>query len=188
MKLNLLAVSTLLALAAAQDASSTSTGASSATTSLSPEASCAVKCADTDRCCIAACYKVPCPSDSMANATNTCVAACPQGSGTPADTDAYSQCQARCFSSHFFPASATNAGSQATGGSSGSSDATATKSGSSSSETGSSSESGSGSSSGTASSTGASASSTENAAAIAQLKVGVSAAGVLGVALGIWAL
>lgn len=44
MKLNLLAVSTLLALAAAQDASSTSTGASSATTSLSPEASCAVKC------------------------------------------------------------------------------------------------------------------------------------------------
>ncbi|KAL4891238.1 hypothetical protein BDV59DRAFT_182828 [Aspergillus ambiguus] len=184
MKLNLLALSSLLALAVAQDASTTSTGASSATTSLSPEASCALKCADTDRCCIAACYKVPCPSDSMANDTNTCVAACPQGSGTPADTEAYSQCQARCFSSHFFPASATNGGnSQATAGSN---DATATKSGSSSSQTGSSSESSGGS--GTASSTGASASSTENAASIAQLKLGVSAIGVVGVALGIWAL
>lgn len=59
---------------------------------------------------MAACYKVPCPSDSQANDTTSCVAACPQGSGTPKDTDKYASCQASCYSSHFFPASATGSG------------------------------------------------------------------------------
>lgn len=57
-----------------------------------------------DLCCIAKCYKVPCPSESQANDTNSCVAACPQGTGTPADTEKYTNCQQNCFSSHFFPA------------------------------------------------------------------------------------
>ncbi|KAF9884433.1 hypothetical protein FE257_001764 [Aspergillus nanangensis] len=184
MKLNILALASLLALAAAQDASTTSTGGASATTSLSPEASCAKKCGDTDRCCVAACYKVPCPSDQQANDTNECVAACPQGTGSPSDTEKYAQCQSRCFSSHFFPI--TDGGSQPTGASN--SDATATGT-SGNSDSGSNGSSGSGAKetgTGTATGTGASASSTENAAPITQ--VGVSAAGILGVALGLFVL
>lgn len=57
-----------------------------------------------DVCCIAACFKVPCPSDNQANDTNKCVSACPQGTGTPADTQKYADCEQKCFSSHFFPA------------------------------------------------------------------------------------
>ncbi|PYI00922.1 hypothetical protein BO78DRAFT_328898 [Aspergillus sclerotiicarbonarius CBS 121057] len=182
-----LVLSSLLALAVAQDASSTSSS-STTTVSLSPQASCATKCADTDTCCIAQCYEVPCPNDAQANDTTSCVAACPQGSGTPSDQKSYASCQNSCYSSYFFPASATgSSGSSATKASS--NDASTTKSGSSSSSTGSSSNSKSGSSgSGTSTATGSHASSTENAAAITQLKLGVSAAGVLGFVLAAWAL
>ena len=61
-------------------------------------------------CCRAKCYKVPCPSDSQANDTNHCVAACPQGNGTAADTQRYSDCEQRCYSSHFFPATDASGG------------------------------------------------------------------------------
>ena len=73
----------------------------------------------------------------MANDTTSCVAACPQGSGSPSDQRSYASCQSSCYSSYFFPASATGAsGSSAT--TAGSNDASTTKSGSSSSSTGSS--------------------------------------------------
>ncbi|RHZ66329.1 uncharacterized protein CDV56_102065 [Aspergillus thermomutatus] len=184
---NIIAISSLLVLATAQSTTTTSTAAST-TTSLSPEASCAAKCASGDVCCVAGCYKVPCPSDQQANDTISCVAACPQGSGTPSDTDKYASCQSSCYSSHFFPATMTNAGSSGTGVSS--NDATTTGSGSSSSETGSS---GSGSSktsgsSSTGTSSGSNASTTANAAAVSQLQLGVSAAGLLGFVLAAWAL
>ncbi|GKZ22229.1 hypothetical protein AbraIFM66951_007482 [Aspergillus brasiliensis] len=180
-----IALSSLLALAVAQDSSSTTSSATT-TASLSPQASCATKCSETDICCVAQCYSVPCPDNAQANDTTSCVAACPQGSGSPSDQRSYASCQSSCYSSYFFPASATGAsGSQAT--TAGSNDASTTKSGSSSSSTGSSSNSKSGSS-GTSTATGAHASSTENAAAIAQLKLGVSAAGVLGFVLAAWAL
>ena len=67
----------------------------------------------TERCCVADCYKVPCPSESQANDTNSCVAACPQGTGTPADTKKYTECQQNCFNSHFLATgtSATETGS-----------------------------------------------------------------------------
>ncbi|OOF97360.1 hypothetical protein ASPCADRAFT_129047 [Aspergillus carbonarius ITEM 5010] len=130
-----LALSSLLALAVAQDASSTSSSATT-TASLSPQASCATKCADTDICCIAQCYEVPCPNNAQANDTTSCVAACPQGSGSPSDQKSYASCQSSCYSSYFFPASATGAsGSSAT--TAGSNDASTTNSGSSSSSTGS---------------------------------------------------
>ncbi|PWY95726.1 hypothetical protein BO94DRAFT_530467 [Aspergillus sclerotioniger CBS 115572] len=184
-----LALSSLLALAVAQDASST-TASATTTASLSPQASCATKCADTDICCIAECYQVPCPNNAQANDTTSCVAACPQGSGSPSDQKSYASCQSSCYSSYFFPASATGAsGSSAT--TAGSNDASTTKSGSSSSSTGSSSNHKSGSSgsgTGTSTATGSHASSTENAAAITQLKLGVSAAGVVGFILAAWAL
>jgi len=70
----------------------------------------------TERCCIASCYKVPCPSDSQANDTNKCVAACPQGTGTLADTKKYTECQQKCFDNYFFTtgASATETDSSGT--------------------------------------------------------------------------
>ncbi|GFF40601.1 hypothetical protein IFM61606_05592 [Aspergillus udagawae] len=180
---NIIAVSSLLVLATAQ---STTSSAASTTTSQSPEVSCAAKCAATDICCVAGCFKVPCPSDQQANDTVSCVAACPQGSGTPSDTDKYAACQSSCYSSHFFPATMTNAGSTGTGASANT--ATTTGTGSSSSQTGSSGSHASASGSGTATSSGASSSSTHNAAAVNQLQLGVSAAGLLGFVLAAWAL
>lgn len=163
MKLNLIALTSLVALTAAQSTDSTSdsatgtTVAPSATVSLSPQQSCAKKCTlpsflallpkciakltksgdATDLCCIAGCFEVPCPNDSQANDTNTCVAACPQGSGTPSDTERYAACQSSCYSSHFFPITATgNSGASKTSASN--SDATTTGTGKDSSSTGSS--------------------------------------------------
>lgn len=82
---------------------------------------------------MAACYHVPCPSESQANDTNRCVAACPQGNGSAADSKKYADCEQACYSSHFFPA---DNGAAATETSSGSSATVAT--GASASETGSS--------------------------------------------------
>ncbi|GAB1191960.1 hypothetical protein BDV32DRAFT_115583 [Aspergillus pseudonomiae] len=196
MKLNLIALASLVALTAAQSTDSTSeaatgtTAAPTTTVSLTPQQSCAKKCDQTDLCCIAGCFQVPCPNDSQANDTNTCVAACPQGSGTPADTDRYAACQSSCYSSHFFPITATgNSGASKTSAS----DSSATTTGKDSSSTDSSESSGSRSSgsksSGTGTSTGTAATSSEtNAASVAKLQLGVSAAGIAGVAFGIWAL
>lgn len=86
-------------------------------------------------CCIAKCYKVPCPSDSQANDTNSCVAACPQGTGSPADTKKYADCEQSCYSSHFFPADGSSTSETAS--------TAATATGHSATETTSSSESGS---------------------------------------------
>ncbi|KAJ5807906.1 hypothetical protein N7474_009175 [Penicillium riverlandense] len=98
MKFNVLALSALLALAVAQD---TTTAHHAATTADAQD-----RCVGdaNDVCCRARCYKVPCPSDSQANDTNSCVAACPQGNGSAADTQRYSDCEQNCYSSHFFPA------------------------------------------------------------------------------------
>lgn len=113
MKFSVIAFASLVALVTAQDATSTS---------LSPQASCAADCEyfswrvwmsclvnwswlylgdPTDICCNAVCYNVPCPDAAMANDTTACAAACPQGSGTPADTAAYAKCQQSCYSSLF---------------------------------------------------------------------------------------
>ncbi|KAK1139936.1 hypothetical protein N8T08_011013 [Aspergillus melleus] len=191
MKLNLIALAALLGLAVAQ--STTSTGEASATTSLSPEASCAKKCNETDLCCVAQCYKVPCPSDSQADDTVSCVAACPQGTGSPSDTDRYAKCQSSCYSSHFFPATKlTDSDSKTTATSNSDSKTTATDKDSKSSATGSSSgshsHSGSGASAsetGSSTASGSEASETANAAA---LKLGASTAGVIGLVLGALAL
>jgi hypothetical protein len=69
---------------------------------------------DTDVCCRAQCYHVPCPDASMANDTTSCVAACPQGNGSAKDTDAYASCEQSCYSSHFFPATAYTGGATGT--------------------------------------------------------------------------
>ncbi|KNG83275.1 hypothetical protein ANOM_008538 [Aspergillus nomiae NRRL 13137] len=161
MKLNLIALASLVALTAAQSTDSTSeaatgtTAAPTTTVSLTPQQSCAKK-----------------------------------WQWHPADTDRYAACQSSCYSSHFFPITATgNSGASKTDAS----DSSATTTGKGSSSTDSSESSGSRSSgskaSGTGTSTGTAATSSEtNAASVAKIQLGVSAAGIAGVAFGIWAL
>ncbi|KAJ5697164.1 hypothetical protein N7488_010848 [Penicillium malachiteum] len=101
MKFMLVVFFALLALVAAEN---TTAEAPATTVVISAEAQCAKNCNNKDVCCIAKCYHVPCPSDSQATDTNKCVAACPQGTGTPADTKKFEDCEQSCYASHFFPA------------------------------------------------------------------------------------
>ncbi|KAL1971732.1 hypothetical protein VTN31DRAFT_1820 [Thermomyces dupontii] len=133
MKLSVFALSGLLALAAAQNADDNSSSTKTAT--LSPQASCAAKeCEPSDVCCLARCFEVPCPSEAMANDTTECAANCKQGDGSPKDTEEYARCQQNCFSSLFFPATATATGSG--NGATGTSGSSASGTGSNAQETG----------------------------------------------------
>ncbi|CAI7676035.1 hypothetical protein N7533_002137 [Penicillium manginii] len=183
MKLNILALSALLALVAAE----TTTTAAETTTTITAEAQCAKSCTATDTCCIAKCYKVPCPDKTQVNDTNSCVAACPQGTGTAADTKKYTDCQQSCFSSHYFPID----GSSATGSSGSDSTAsgsTATETGSSSTSTETGSSNASGTASGSASGTTETGSAHTSNAANANVKLGASSAGLFGLVLAAFAL
>ncbi|KAI9367018.1 hypothetical protein BJX61DRAFT_530342 [Aspergillus egyptiacus] len=190
MKLSLVALTSILALVAAQEETSSTSAAPSATASLTPEESCILRCDDTDRCCKAACVGVPCPSDQMANDTNTCVAECDQGSGSEADTEAYAQCQARCYTTHFFPGTATlTSGPSST---STESAATTTDDSDNSNSDDSNSADSNNDDSSPSETTGDSASETnsgdEGEPTNAAAKLGVSAAGLFGLLLTAWAL
>ncbi|KAJ5219404.1 uncharacterized protein N7498_001503 [Penicillium cinerascens] len=189
MKFNILAISTLLALAAAE----TTTTAQTATVTLTPEQSCANKCRTTERCCVADCYKVPCPSESQANDTNKCVAACPQGTGTPADTKRYTECQQNCFNSHFLATgtAATETGSTTfTDTTTGTATATTTSTWATATTTSDSDSSNNdasstfGSGSGTSTNTGV----VKSTNAAANVKLGASSAGLFGLVVAAFAL
>ncbi|OGE55649.1 hypothetical protein PENARI_c004G08722 [Penicillium arizonense] len=183
MKFNVLALSALLAFAAAE-----TTTADASTTTSNPSVECAKQCEPTDTCCIAKCWNVPCPSDNQANDTNSCVAACPQGTGSPADAQKYASCEQSCYSSHFWGGhgpTATQSTSTSTA-----TDATATETSSDASTTDSSKNNGNDSSStndssdGTATSSSGFSTETTNAA----VKVGASAAGLFGLVAAAFAL
>lgn len=73
-------------------------------------------CEPEDVNCRAACLAVPFPSDTQANNTVNCVAACPIGKGTEADNNAYTKCTSDCVSANYYnPSSGTP---QPTGGAS----------------------------------------------------------------------
>ncbi|CAI7651397.1 unnamed protein product [Penicillium bialowiezense] len=190
MKFTFVALSALLAIAAAD----TTTADASVTTS-TPETECAKQCDPRDICCTAKCYKVPCPSDNQADDTNSCVSACPQGTGTPADIQRYSDCEQSCLSSHFWGgghgATATQPTTSST--STGTSGTTATQTGSSSSSTDSSNSNSSNndsndsdSSDGTSTSSSTFSQQTENAGA--HVKLGASAASLFGLVAAAFAL
>ncbi|KIX09253.1 uncharacterized protein Z518_00332 [Rhinocladiella mackenziei CBS 650.93] len=146
----------LVALVAAQSATSasgsTSVASASSTASLSPQAICLQQCGSADVCCQAACVDVPCPSDLQANATTECAAQCPQGNGTASETQEYASCQASCVSSYFMSSTVVTPTATASGsGASSTSDSsfggsTATTTGASASATDGSSETGAGAS------------------------------------------
>ncbi|CAG7960056.1 unnamed protein product [Penicillium nalgiovense] len=189
MKFSFLALSALLAVAAAAD---TTTANASIITS-TPEVECAKS--SKDICCTASCYHVPCPSDEQANDTNKCVAACPQGTGSPADTQKYAECERSCYSSHFWGGNGSGATATHSTTSTGTG-STANQTNSDSSSTGSkasgdndsndNSDNDASSSSGTATSSSGSSQETTNAAA--NVKLGVSAAGLFGLVVAAFAL
>lgn len=141
MKFTLVALTSLLALAAAQDSSSSTSDAPATTHSPTPQEQCLLDCTcrsllqhgliltipgdEKDVCCQAKCMNVPCPSDQQANDTNTCVSKCDQGDGSEADAKAYAECQAKCITTTYFPG-ATSATDSASSTSSGDSSATPT--------------------------------------------------------------
>ncbi len=135
-----------------------------------------------DVACTAKCVVVPSPDASQANATNECVAACPQGNGTATDNLNYENCVSGCVGRFYFTSTGTpsptdaagsNSGGSGSGGSGGSSSVT----GAPSSQTGSATGSAAGS-----------ASSTSSKAAADIVHVAGPAAGLLGLVAAILAL
>lgn len=178
------------AFAAFASAQSTTVSSSPSTTTDPVAASivaCINKCDEGDVDCTAHCVAVPNPNNSQVNATNDCVAACPQGNGTAADNLNYSNCVQGCIGKYYYSSAGgtpqTTGGSGSGSGSGASGSASTTATGTGAAATGSATGSGSGTASGTA--TGASASGT-NAAEI--LRVGTTGVGLLGLLAAFMAL
>ncbi|KAL7937776.1 hypothetical protein V8C35DRAFT_293539 [Trichoderma chlorosporum] len=132
--------------------------------------------------------QVPSPNQSQVNATNACVAKCPQGNGSAAETKVYAQCVQNCIQENYY---ATSEGTPSQTGGSGDhaantgTDTAAAPTGSSGSSTDGSSGSASGSATGTKSGsatgtkTGAAATSSTHNAAPAIIASGGALAGVI---------
>ncbi|KKA26388.1 hypothetical protein TD95_001378 [Thielaviopsis punctulata] len=142
------AIAIFAAAVSAQSTTTSSAAAASTSGLTSAEVKCLSKCGDTDMTCRAACVPVPNPNAAQANATNNCIADCPQGNGTVAETNKYIECKLACINEYYYN---TESGTPTSTG----------KAGSGSSATGSAaSATGTGSSSKTGSKTGSAASST----------------------------
>jgi len=68
---------------------------------------CIEDCPEGDVLCQAQCQNIPTPDEGAVNATYTCVAECPRGSGTAEDNAAWGECQRSCVSSYYYSASVT---------------------------------------------------------------------------------
>ncbi|KAG6052738.1 hypothetical protein E4U17_005451 [Claviceps sp. LM77 group G4] len=97
-------------------------------------AACLKKCAVGDVNCQSHCITVPSPNEQQVNDTTKCAAACPQGSGSPEETQKYADCVQGCISKHYFDKSGGTP--QPTGGNSGSSSGSGSGSSSSGSSSG----------------------------------------------------
>ncbi|KAL4730456.1 hypothetical protein ACLX1H_002492 [Fusarium chlamydosporum] len=84
----------------------TMAAAQSKTASVSPaqqsQMDCLADCDDGDVKCQSYCITVPSPNEANVNATNECVAACPKGKGSEADTEKYSVCLQDCISDNYW--------------------------------------------------------------------------------------
>lgn len=138
---------------------------------------CIDACPKGDVKCTSKCITVPSPNESQVNATNTCVAACPQGNGTEADIANYSNCVSGCIATNYYtssigtPEPTGSAGNGGNGGSSGSGDSNGNGNGGSSGTNQ--------QATGSSTATGSAASSTSTGAAAA------ATAGLMGVGSGV---
>ncbi|PUU78128.1 hypothetical protein B9Z19DRAFT_1065335 [Tuber borchii] len=132
------------ALAAAQANSTRAVASPTQTSSYSTAvASCLGKCKEADVTCRAQCLGSAAPNDGAANATNECVAKCPKGDGSQAQTDQYAACANSCINTIFLSTSsvapaATGSSGSGSGSGSGGNSGNPTSSGSKPSGTGSS--------------------------------------------------
>ncbi|KAI9866590.1 MAG: hypothetical protein M1813_001142 [Trichoglossum hirsutum] len=156
------------------------TAAPAPTHTQTPQEICLGKCKPGDVDCQAACIVVPAPNESMVNDTHDCAAKCNQGSGSPADTKAYSDCVQSCISSHFYSGSPATPKPASGSASAGSAAATGSATGTSKGAVA------TGSSSGTATDS-ASAKATATGAANS-MQIGASFAGIAGIMAAIFAL
>ncbi|KAK3906810.1 hypothetical protein C8A05DRAFT_29357 [Staphylotrichum tortipilum] len=132
--------------------------------------------------CTSKCIAVPNPNEAQVNATNTCVAACPQGNGSASETAKYSDCVQGCISANYFKPSS---GTPQPTGSSNSGNSNSGSSGSNNNGGESASGTGGAKASGTATGTAASSSSSGAAAGIAGASGMV---GMVGLVAAAWAL
>ncbi|GAO13990.1 hypothetical protein UVI_02035430 [Ustilaginoidea virens] len=109
MRFSVALVSGLAAVVSAQSSTS------SADPAIAAAAACLEKCARGDVNCQSHCITVPSPNEQQVIETNECVAACPQGNGSPADTQKYADCSKACIKKHFYVSSEGTP--EATGGS-----------------------------------------------------------------------
>ncbi|KKF94506.1 hypothetical protein CFO_g3143 [Ceratocystis platani] len=176
-----------VAAVSAQTGTTTSEAAPAETTLTSVQIECLKNCDDSDVNCRANCVMVPNPNDAQVNATTACVAACPQGNGTEAETQAYIDCSQDCVNQFYYnvvsgtPASGTQ-GSSASGSAASATASGSSGSSSSSGSSGSASGTGSSSSSSTSGS-GSSATGTSSGANILTISSGLGLLGVFAAAL-----
>ncbi|QUC17689.1 uncharacterized protein UV8b_01930 [Ustilaginoidea virens] len=109
MRFSVALVSGLAAVVSAQSSTS------SADPAIASAAACLEKCARGDVNCQSHCITVPSPNEEQVIETTKCVAACPQGNGSPADTQKYADCSNACIKKHFYVSSEGTP--EATGGS-----------------------------------------------------------------------
>ncbi len=119
---------------------------------------------------------MPNPSAAQVNATNTCVANCPQGKGTATDIANYQTCVSNCISNNYYSSSGTP-DSPTGSGDSGSGSGTNTAGGSAATGSGSGSNNGGGS---TSSGSGSASTTSASKAGGEALRVGTSVVGLLG--------
>lgn len=97
----------LIACATAQTSTITSSAPVNTSSSYGPEVDkCLAKCKPEDKnyvSCAATCLGNPNPTAEQVNETTKCAAACPQGNGTQAETEAYGKCQRECTVKYFLP-------------------------------------------------------------------------------------
>jgi hypothetical protein len=80
-----------------------------------------------DVVCQSHCITVPSPDSGAVNRTNECVAACPVGTGTASDNQAYATCVSNCIGQYYYTESVgTPTGTAKAGGNSASGGSSAT--------------------------------------------------------------
>ncbi|GKT55091.1 hypothetical protein ColTof4_08046 [Colletotrichum tofieldiae] len=173
----------LAILASAQSstlATSTSTAVSAASSEQAAIAECLKACPATDVGCQSKCISVPNPNESQVNQTTACVAACPQGDGSPEQTQKYADCSQKCISQYYFSSGGTPAatGGSGSGSGSGGSATAATATGSGAAATGSATRASGSGAAASGTDAAASGSSTPNAA---PALIGSASFGVVGI-------
>ncbi|GJN68422.1 hypothetical protein PCL_07686 [Purpureocillium lilacinum] len=126
-----------LALVASAQSDTSATQPATPTRTLSPAessaAACLSACKPGDVDCQSHCITVPSPDKDAVDRTTKCAAACVQGDGSKAQTEAYAACQQKCIRDNFYESSAGTP--KPTGGSGGSDNNSGSSTGSDASQT-----------------------------------------------------